>query len=168
MTGVSNAFVRDTLRVLTPDFEDCFSCEKLKSYTLRGLKQEGKRYGYLVVNTAPLSRSKGHFIAVIHDKSKKVIFVFDPLGMDDQDPWINRYLAKMYKQHRFLAKFSFNATQHYTSKMCAFHCMSFILYHAKKKELFEVENFFNHFTFPPSLKNDTIAVNKILKYISDI
>ena len=154
------------MSILSPFFEGCFSCERLKDYK-PGCLTSRKSYSYCLINTAPLSQSRGHFFSLVHDGEKKQIYLFDPLGSDWGDPNVNLYLSKMTKDYRFNVIPSFQATQHIMSLACSYHCMAFILEHQSKPRGYP-ESFFEHFMYPPVLKNDEIAIDLIMKYISNI
>ena len=170
--GLSNEFMDSTLSQLSPYYAGTFACDQLYSYlppclTNRSLKTS------MVVNTGLSSHPDGHFIALcfrqnLNRQPPGYIYFYDPLGLNfDLDGNINAYLVKLVKESGWSLIYNPQATQDILSISCSLFVLAFILHH-DSNDIFKAQSFYSKFNFPPNLKNDEIAQNLILKYISTI
>ena len=166
MGGVNNHFMDDILSKLSYYYEGTFACDEVLDFIPKCHRGSPLKSS-IVVNTLPSHlRSDGHYFAICHNKLQKSVFLFDPLGLEHQDPNINAYIKKIVRLTGWTIIPSPIPIQAYGSISCGLMVISFILQHDMENSSFRPLTFVNHFTYPPTLENDTIACNLILKYIS--
>ena len=171
----------ETLRRLSPYYEGCLACDQLVDYFPACWKGQ-KSKSSIVVNTKE-SRDKtkgaGHFLAIVHGVyegdgrsrgRRGYIFLYDPLALNyDLDSNVNDYLRKVANLTGWTLTASPRSSQHINSLSCGLHTLAFILHHdAAMAALFHPRSFYAKFHYPANFKNDDIARDLILKYISSI
>jgi len=132
----------------TPNFLGCFAQDELQTLTICSLPV------YLVVNFDHSYSTGTHWIAL--RISKRYLEIFDPLGFNTlRWPNIPHFLLD------FLHKFSVHRRiliskeiQPYSSTLCGFYCIFFIVYRSTNT----FNNCVNYFS-PKLYKNDKILTN---------
>lgn len=106
-------------------FEGVYARDELS----RDLNFKNNKVFGIVVNTAKSTDAEGvHWVTIFKDEDKLIFF--DSLG--DPPSYSFRNFIKKIKSKRKIELFNF-PIQHYSTSVCGFYCVLFLLYVSRKK-----------------------------------
>ena len=175
--GLSNEFIQNVGKQLSPHFEKVLSCDKLIRYTPKCLTSKRTKKSCLAVNLAESKELQGHFILIIVDlrrQSRYHLRVFCSLKLWSLDGNVLRFIERLKQLLKAKTKmknlrlwYSPRRLQPLSSFHCGFWILAFLCSQEKRPKESE-EIFYAQFDYPPSVRNDNLVVDYLQSFIKDM